>query len=313
MRFSIYQESRQGKRQNNEDRIAYCYSRDALLMVVADGMGGHFYGEVAAQIAVQYLTAAFQREAQPALTDPFLFLHKAMTNAHHAILDFVNENKLKDSPRTTCVACVIQNNVAYWAHVGDSRLYHLRNQHVLGVTRDHSRVRLMLDQGMITEQEAENHPERNKVYTCLGGNLLPEIEFSRKTPLEAGDQLVLCTDGVWGAVDQPTMIGTLMEGNFMQAVPLLMNKAEINGGPHGDNLSIVAVRWDDNYVQPTEEVISTHTMAMGEVQTQMQEFAQSTRGAPTATAGVKPKLDLTDEDIEKAIAEIRSAINKFNK
>jgi PPM family protein phosphatase len=311
MRFSIYQESRQGKRQNNEDRIAYCYSRDALLMVVADGMGGHFYGEVAAQIAVQYLTAAFQREAQPALTDPFLFLHKSMTNAHHAILDFCNENKLKDSPRTTCVACVIQNNVAYWAHVGDSRLYHIRSQRIVGVTRDHSRVRLMVDQGMITPQEAENHPDRNKVYTCLGGNQLPEIEFSRKTPLDAGDQLVLCTDGVWGAVDPKVLVSTLSEGNFMQAVPLLMNKAEINGGPHGDNLSLVAVRWDDTYVQPTEEVISTHTMAMGEVQTAMQEFGQPPRSQPAAAA--KPKLDLTDDDIERAIAEIRQAINKFNK
>lgn len=309
MRFSIYQESRQGKRANNEDRIAYCYSRDALLMVVADGMGGHYYGEVAAQIAVQYLTAAFQREAQPALADPFLFLHKGMTNAHHAILDFVNENKLKDSPRTTCVACIVQNNVAYWAHVGDSRFYHLRKQAAISVTHDHSRVRLMVDQGMITEEEAENHPDKNKVYTCLGGGQLPEIEFSKKTPLEAGDLLVLCTDGVWGAVDTPTMVSTLFDGNFMLAVPMLMNKAEINGGPHGDNLSIVAVRWDDNYVQPTQDAISTHTMAIDEVQTQMQEFGRSTH----MQADPKAKVDLSDDDIEKAIAEIRAAINKYNK
>jgi serine/threonine protein phosphatase PrpC len=307
MRFSIYQESRQGKRNNNEDRIAYCYSRDALLMVVADGMGGHYYGEVAAQIAVQYLTAAFQREAQPAMTDPFLFLHKGMTNAHHAILDFVGENKLKDSPRTTCVACVVQNSVAYWAHVGDSRLYHLRKQRILGQTRDHSRVRLLVDQGSITEQEAEKHPDRNKVYTCLGGIQLPEIEFSKKTPLESGDMLLLCTDGVWGPIDAPTLTSTLSEGNFMQAVPMLLNKSELAGGPHGDNLSVIAVRWDDNYVAPTEDAISTHTMALDEVQTQMLEFGRSRTGEPVK------KLDLTEDEIEKAITEIRSAINKFSK
>ena len=306
MRFSIYQESRQGKRSNNEDRIAYCYSRDAVLMVVADGMGGHFYGEVASQIAVQYLTAAFQREAQPALTDPFLFLHKGMTNAHHAILDFVNENKLKDSPRTTCVACVIQNNIAYWAHVGDSRLYHIRQHHVVGMTRDHSRVRLMVDQGLISEKEAENHPDKNKVYTCLGGNQLPEIEFSKKTPLDSGDYLVLATDGVWGPIDTPTLIESLEDGNFMQAVPRLLDKSELAGGPHGDNLSIIAVRWDDNYVAPTEDAISTHTMAMDEVQTQMQEFGRS------QTERTK-KLDLTEDEIEKAISEIRTAISKFSK
>lgn len=87
MKFTIYQASLQGGRDNNEDRIAYCYSRDALLMVVADGMGGHYFGEVAAQIAVQTLTESFQREARPEIADPFRFLQRAMTNAHYATLD----------------------------------------------------------------------------------------------------------------------------------------------------------------------------------------------------------------------------------
>ena len=103
MKFTIYQESRAGKRANNEDRLAHCYSRDALLMVVADGMGGHYYGEIAAQIAVQTLIESFQREAKPEIIDPFLFLQKAMSNAHSAILDFTDAHKLNDSPRTTCV------------------------------------------------------------------------------------------------------------------------------------------------------------------------------------------------------------------
>lgn len=303
MKFTIYQESRQGKRSNNEDRIAYCYSRDALLMIVADGMGGHYYGEVASQIAVQYLTSAFQREAQPTLGDPFLFLHKSMSNAHHAILDFSAENKLKDSPRTTCVACVIQNNVAYWAHAGDSRLYHLRGRRVVAQTRDHTRVRLLLEQGTITEHEATVHPERNKVYSCLGGTTLPEIEFSKKTPLEAGDLLVLCTDGVWGVIDGPRIATMLAGSNLMQTVPMLMGQAELEAGPHGDNLSIVAVRWEDNYESLTDQVISTHTLAAGEVQTQV----------PTFGRGTTQKVDLTEEEIEKAIAEIKSAIQKFSK
>ena len=303
MKFTVYQESRQGKRSNNEDRIAYCYSRDALLMVVADGMGGHFYGEIASQIAVQYLTSAFQKEAQPMLADPFLFLHRAMSNAHHAILDFSAENKLKDSPRTTCVACIVQNNVAHWAHVGDSRLYHLRKGRVAAVTRDHSRVRLLLEQGMITEKEAATHPDRNKVYTCLGGTQLPEIEFSRKTPLEAGDMLVLCTDGVWGVVDGERIAKMLTGANLIQSVPMLMGQAELEGGPHGDNLSIVAVRWEDSYVQPTDHMVSTHTLAAGEIHTQV----------PTFGRGAAQKVDLTEDEIEKAIAEIRSAIQKYSK
>ena len=95
-------------------------------MVIADGMGGHYYGEIAAQIAVQTLIESFQNEANSQISDPFMFLQKAMTNAHRAIIDFADAHNLKDSPRTTCVACIIQDNIAYWAHSGDSRLYLMR-------------------------------------------------------------------------------------------------------------------------------------------------------------------------------------------
>ena len=108
MKFTIYQESRIGNRDSNQDRVAYCYSRDALMMVIADGMGGHLYGEVAAQIAVQYITGAFQRDAKPALADPFLFLSRALSHAHHTILDYAVDRKLPEAPRTTCVVCVVQ-------------------------------------------------------------------------------------------------------------------------------------------------------------------------------------------------------------
>ncbi len=113
MRFTIFQESRIGRRKSNQDRMAYSYSRDALLMVVADGMGGHLQGEVAAQIAVQYLVESFQREAKPRLNDPFLFLSRGLTNAHCAILDYADERDIEDGPRTTCVACVIQPDPGY--------------------------------------------------------------------------------------------------------------------------------------------------------------------------------------------------------
>ena len=123
MRFTIYQASRQGGRKNNQDRVAYSYSRDTLLMVVADGMGGHLHGEIAAQIAVDVLTTHFQTRAKPRLDDPMAFLADAMARAHYAINDYAVEKDLLEIPHTTCVAAVIQNDTAYWAHVGDSRLY----------------------------------------------------------------------------------------------------------------------------------------------------------------------------------------------
>ncbi len=306
MKFTIYQESRIGKRKNNEDRLAHCYSRDALLMVVADGMGGHYYGEVAAQIAVQTLVEAFQREATPEIRDPFLFLQKSMINAHRAIIDFTDAHNLNDSPRTTCVACLIQDNIAYWAHAGDSRLYLMRGGKVHTHTRDHSRVQLLMDQGIINEAQAAVHPDRNKVYSCLGGRQTPEIEFSRKTPLEAGDVLALCTDGLWGVIPGEMMAVTLKSDHLMRSVPMLLGQADIRGGPSADNLSIVVVRWEDSYVMAgsgTSSVVSTQTMSRDTVTTKLDAFGRN----PSY------KSELSEDEIELAIEEIRSTIQKYSK
>ena len=306
MKFTIYQESRVGKRANNEDRLAHCYSRDALLAVVADGMGGHYYGEIAAQIAVQVLVEAFQREATPTIADPFLFLQKSMVNAHHSIIDFANAHNLKDSPRTTCVACIVQDNIAYWAHAGDSRLYLLRDGKVVIHTRDHSRVQLLKDQGLINDAQAAVHPDRNKVYSCLGSPKPPEIEFSRKTPLEAGNVLVLCTDGVWGVIPGESLAVALKNGNLMQAVPALLNQAEIRGGANADNLSIVAVRWEGSYTDETassSSIVSTQMMSRDTLTTRLDAFGRNPNY----------KTELTEEEIERAIDEIRAAIQKYSK
>lgn len=302
MRFTIYQECRQGGRDNNEDRTTYCYSRDALLMVIADGMGGHHHGEIAAQLAVQSLAAAFQGEAKTQLDDPFDFLHRSMMQAHNAIRDYATRHELADSPRTTCVACVIQDNVAYWAHAGDSRLYLMRNGRVVAQTRDHSRIRLLLDEGLITEAQAARHPDRNKIYSCLGGPSAPDIDFSRKTPLEQGDVILLCTDGLWGVTSGEMMAVALKGANLLHALPMLLNQAEMKAGSHGDNLSAVAVCWEDNYVEALSSAISTQTMPVGEVTTKLDEFGRN----PTY------KSDLSDDEIEAAIEEIRAAIDKFN-
>ena len=306
MKFTIYQESRPGRRPNNEDRLAHCYSRDALLMVIADGMGGHYYGEIAAQIAVQSLTESFQREANPKLHDPFSFLNKSMLNAHRAILDFTDAHSLPDSPRTTCVACLIQDSIAHWAHAGDSRLYVLRDDAVLTRTRDHSRVQLLIDQGVINAAQAAFHPDRNKVYSCLGGRQDPEIELSRKTPLEAGDVIALCTDGVWGLFPDEQLAAALQGGNLMTRIPDLLDEADLRGGPHADNLSIVAVRWEDSYVEPgsdTSSAVHTQTMPLGTVTTRLDEFGRTP----------KYKTELSEDEIERAIEEIRSTIQKYSK
>ncbi len=306
MKFTIYQESRPGKRPSNEDRIAYCYSREALLMVVADGMGGHLHGEVAAQIAVQYITEAFQREAHPKLTDPFLFLSGAIGNAHHAILDYAADRFLPEAPRTTCVAAIVQDSIAYWAHAGDSRLYAVRGGRIIAQTRDHSRVQRMVEEGLLTPEEAARHPARNRIYSCLGGVQAPQIDFSKKMPLLSGDILALSSDGVWGPLSSEIIGRAMGGGNVMQAVPALLTLAEDRGGANADNLSMIAMRWEENYAEDSLGSISTRTMPIDSFTTQMEAFAKARKGA-------QPLPNLSDEEIERAIQEINAAIKKYSK
>jgi len=298
MRFSIFQESRKGGREANEDRTSYAYTRDALLMVVADGMGGHLHGEVASQIAAQLLTEAFQREAKPTLADPLGFLQKSITDAHFALGDYAKARNLVESPRTTCVACVVQDSKAFWAHVGDSRLYHIREGRIQAQTRDHSRVQMLVDQGRVREEAVAAHPDRNKIFNCIGAVALPQVELSRPTLLREDDTLILCTDGLWGPLPGNLITRTLLKSDLMKAIPQLLDLAELRGGADRDNLSVVAMTWAETHRgAPTGEV-STQTLVLDGVSTQLGDFSKADNS------------DLTDQEIERAIEEIRAAIRK---
>jgi PPM family protein phosphatase len=304
MKFTIYQESRIGRRQSNQDRLGYCYSRDALLLVIADGMGGHLHGEVAAQIAVQYITQAFQREAKTMVPDPTLFLSRALTNSHHAILDYAFDKSLPEAPRTTIVACLIQDNSACWAHAGDSRLYLIRNGRIVARTKDHSRVQMMMDQGLLDAEEAANHPNRNRIYSCLGGNHPPQIEFSKPVRLHNGDTLLLCTDGAWGPLADRDFLQAVTGAGVPQATPRILDDAERLAGATCDNLSIIALQWHEELAEGQPSTVSTQTMGLDSFTTQLDAFGES-----RPVSGI----DLTDDEIEGAIAEINAAIQKFSK
>ena len=304
MKFSIFQSSRQGGRRYNQDRLAYSYSRDALLMVVADGMGGHFHGEIASQIAVQFLVENFQKLATPALKDPFRFLIDTINQAHAAIGDYVLAHGLSDHPRTTCVACVVQGDHAYWAHVGDTRLYFFHGGKLASRTRDHSLVQQLFEQGKITEDEMTTHPERNKVYSCLGGPIPPDIELSRKKLLHEGDTLLLCSDGLWGLLSTDEIVSILNAYPIATAVPELLDHAESRGGESGDNLSAIGMHWGDEK-SFTPRSISTAAMPLDTYTVQLDTFSVG--------RGTEGEQDVTEADIERAIAEIQATIRKYSK
>jgi PPM family protein phosphatase len=302
MRFSIYQQSLVGTRRNNQDRVAYSYSKDALLLAVADGMGGHIKGEVAAEITVTLLVERFQRNARPTIKNPFEFLSEALHAAHQAITDYADENTLSESPRTTIVVCVIQNGKAYWAHVGDSRLYFFRDGTLITRTNDHSRVQQMLDAGLITKQQAAVHPERNRIYNCLGGPQLPLVWLANPMPVIAGDTIMLSSDGFWAHLP-PEEIGVAIERqSIVDALPGLMQVAEKRAGKKADNLTLVAMTWENQTDTAKNAVIDT---------TPLEAF--TTEMGSTLSDRQSDYEDVSEQDIDRAIAEIQNTIKKFTR
>ena len=314
MRFSVYQESLIGGRKINQDRMGYCFTRDSLLLLLADGMGGHIQGEVAATIAVQTISALFQQQAKPRLNNPEQFLDAAIMAAHKAIFRYKDEQDLEDTPRTTIVACVIQNGSACWAHCGDSRLYWIRQGQLLLRTRDHSRLETLIARGLIDSSERDTHPDRNKLFNCLGAPKSPIIEKSRSINLSAGDIIFLCSDGLWSSLPENNLLLELTQRTIVRAVPELLQKAAILAGKNADNLTALAVMWEGGSDNASN--VSTQYLPEGAVTTTIQSgfLLDQLSTVPSNIEDVDEEV-FDEADIEKAIAEIRTAINttsKFN-
>lgn len=304
MRFSVYQESQVGGRRNNQDRMGYSFTRDALLLLLADGMGGHIQGEMAATIALQTIGSLFQQNAKPYVKKPEKFLEDSFFSAHREIHRYRAINNLPETPRTTIVACLVQHNSAYWAHCGDSRLYWMRQGQILARTRDHSRVETLIAQGKVSPAERDTHPERNKLFNCLGAPNMPIVELSRRAGLEAGDVLLLCSDGLWSVLPDHVLAQSLHQQTVVRAVPELLQQATGIAGKSGDNVTALAVAWEGgSHPGDSPTTITTNTLPVGSVTTTIQ--------APRADLDPADVFD--DAAIEKAIAEIRSAIEKTSR
>jgi PPM family protein phosphatase len=233
-----------GGREENQDRVATAVAEHAALLVVVDGMGGHADGARAAQVTQQVIVEAFWHSPQP-LFDPLGFLHLTLGRAHEEVVKLGVKLPLEQRPRATCAVCLVQQHASWWAHVGDSRLYHVRHGALIARTRDHSHVELLLREGLISAEQAQNHPMRNFVECCLGGDpILPDMSLTRRRPLEASDVLLVCTDGLWGGLKDEEIVSELgAAGALREKLLALGERAVKRAGGASDNTSAAALRW----------------------------------------------------------------------
>ena len=299
MRFSVYQVSRKGGREKNEDRMGYCYTRDSGLFALADGMGGHPEGEVASQLALQTLAAMFQRDAKPVLKDPPRFLHDAIIAGHHQLIRYATEKALIDTPRTTIVACVLQGRQAYWAHCGDSRLYLVRGDKLVARTRDHSYSELQDTMAQVVPMGERFN--RNVLFTCLGSPGKPVVDTVGPLILHERDRLLLCSDGLWGSVADDVITQHLAAKPIADAVPELVELALRNGGPKSDNVTVLSVEWEA--AEDVDDIPTISTQTLGD-----EVFASTIQAS--MGGGPDDPDELDEAEIERSIREINDAIRR---
>ena len=208
------------------------------LILVADGMGGHSAGEVASRLAVDIITRIYYEYAG----DPQSALKKAFREANREIHKAAEKDESKSGMGTTCTALVLQNGTAISAHVGDSRLYLVRQQAIYLMTEDHSAVMEMVKAGLITIEQARHHPDKNVILRALGSH--PEVEVSSwnaPLPVRGGDRFVLCSDGLYDLVEDDEIKERVAERDPHSACETLIGLARERGGYDNITVGVIAV------------------------------------------------------------------------
>ena len=241
MKFSVFQVSRLGGRKRNEDRVGYTYTQSAAIFLVADGLGGHPHGDVASQLCLQVVTSMFHKQATPKLSAVPEFLQAAMMAAHEQLQSYAAMHDLDQTPSSTLVISLLQDDHCYTVHCGDSRRYMVRAGEVLSRTIDHS-VAEWKDSMVAVNRAAP--VSKHLLYSCLGASRQPVIEMSTPIEMQVGDRLVLCSDGLWGNVEEDDIAYCLTANAVTEAAQELADLALRQGGPYCDNVTLIAVAWE---------------------------------------------------------------------
>jgi len=233
------------QRENNEDRYSYWepasdqqFPLKGRLAVVADGMGGYEGGQEASRIAIEVIQEFY---ANSVTGGPRAWLLDGFQAAHNRIREYADQNPELHGMGTTCTAIALVDHLLYYAHVGDSRLYLVRDSSVSRLTHDHSYVSRLVENGLIRAEEAESHPQRHILTAALGaGNIITPESPEEPFPLESGNVLVLCTDGLWGLLNDHEIQEMVIGKDTQGICHSLVETAKKRGGP--DNITVQVLR-----------------------------------------------------------------------
>ncbi len=313
MKYQLSQHSLRGSRPSNQDRVAVAERDNAVLMALADGLGGHSGGEMAAEILTQTAVRMFLAVRQPVITKPSSFLALIIMHAHKTITDVGMSHRPPITPRTTCVLCLVQNGYAYWAHVGDSRLYLFRGDQAVKRTRDHTFTEHLRSGGLLKDDEISDHPEKSRLLKCVGGPFNPTITLSDETMLFPGDILLLCSDGLWEALKTPELLKFLQFDALDEGVEEMLLAAEQKMKDTSDNLSAISLRWQDSFATHLPlQAVTTHEATQQSLWDDAAKtlVAQQPPAAPAAPT-TEPKPEPIKQSFDKTLKELEEFIKRF--
>lgn len=228
-------------RENNQDAYA-CgeFSNEVVWSVVCDGMGGEAGGNIASALAVKVVSDRINASYRDNMRDSSVInmLDSALSAANVEVYDFAEAHPDLKGMGTTVVCAIVRDGQAFIAHAGDSRAYIVNNGNIRQITTDHSLVQDLLSKGKITEQEAENHPNKNLITRAVGVDKYIDIDFEH-IDLEDDDIILLCTDGLSNYVSNDEILDIMSDGKYYAFADRLVNRANSNGG--GDNITVVII------------------------------------------------------------------------
>lgn len=238
MRYDVFEYSNQGGRGYNEDSVGHLIIGENAIFVVADGLGGHQFGELASSCVVETLNKSFEGDFQ---SNPAKWLEEKIELANQNILEY--QQKKSAILKSTVVALGIEENKAVWANVGDSRLYYLRDKEIMSITNDHSVAFKKYKAGEITREQMKTDEDQSCLLRTLGSQDRKEPEvYDHNVIVREGDAFMLCTDGVWEYIsDEEVLIDFLKSENAKKWAEHLLVRImnRVNGG--NDNLTIMTI------------------------------------------------------------------------